>query len=284
MQFKTYINKKKPIFMYIHGECLSAFSFKEQIKELKKDFTMVLPILDGHSIESDKKFQSISTSANEIINWIDNNGEGHIAVLAGFSLGGQIVAEILSKRKDICDYAMIESSLMYPLSIKSWSDYIALYTPILTKNRIFNSFMYYTKFNDDFALKDYYENYRLMSKDTIKNVLRETYSFNLPKNLDQVQCKTAILVGQRERKIYKKSANLLNETIPNSQIFMLANYRHGDFSLGHPYEFIRFVKSWIQKKDRTQRKQAMKKIKEQESEYMPNYKHLINMWKEKRHK
>ena len=37
MKFKTYSNKNKPVFVYIHGECLSAFSFKEEIKELKKD-------------------------------------------------------------------------------------------------------------------------------------------------------------------------------------------------------------------------------------------------------
>ena len=54
MKFKTYSNKNKPVFVYIHGECLSAFSFKEEIKELKKDFQVVLPILDGHDVAADE--------------------------------------------------------------------------------------------------------------------------------------------------------------------------------------------------------------------------------------
>ena len=28
MQFKTYVQKNKPVYMYIHGECLSAFRKK----------------------------------------------------------------------------------------------------------------------------------------------------------------------------------------------------------------------------------------------------------------
>ena len=37
MEFKVYTNKKKPVFLYIHGEYLSTFSFRIQIKELKKE-------------------------------------------------------------------------------------------------------------------------------------------------------------------------------------------------------------------------------------------------------
>lgn len=36
MEIKQYNHKKKPVFMYIHGECLSPNSFNTQIKELKK--------------------------------------------------------------------------------------------------------------------------------------------------------------------------------------------------------------------------------------------------------
>ena len=48
MEFKQYINKRnKPVFMYIHGECLSTFSFKIETKELKKDFTVISTTNNG---------------------------------------------------------------------------------------------------------------------------------------------------------------------------------------------------------------------------------------------
>ena len=90
MQFKTYVQKNKPVFIYIHGECLSSFSFKEEVKELKKDYTLILPILEGHDSEANQRFPGIEACADEIIAYIDEHYEGHIEVLSGFSMGGQI--------------------------------------------------------------------------------------------------------------------------------------------------------------------------------------------------
>ena len=278
MEFKQYINKRnKPFFMYIHGECLSTFSFKIETTELKKDFNIILPILGNN-------FQNICIAADEIIDFIDKSCNGHMSVLSGFSLGGQIVTEILNKRPNICSYAIIEEARMKPVKIYNWADLAAFYATPLTRNKLFNSFMYYTKFTKDFAELEHYENFKSLSKETIKNELQATYSYKIPNNLKQVTCQTAIIVGQRVRKSYKQSADLLHEQIPNSHIFMLMNYTHGDFSLGHPEEFIRFVKSWIQKKDIQQRKAATKKQAEDEGEYMPNWKHIVLRLKEKYNK
>ncbi len=278
MEFKQYINKRnKPVFMYIHGECLSTFSFKIETKELKKDFTVILPIIGND-------FKDIESAADEIIAFIDKKYKGHIAVLSGFSLGGQIAINILSKRPDFCDHAIIEEARMEPMKIRNWSDLVAVYANPLAQNKLFNSFMYYTKFNKDFAEKEYYQNFKQLSKDTVKNQLESTYSFTMPENLNQVTCQMAIMVGQRVRKAYKHSADLLHEQVPNSHIFMLMNYTHGDFSLGHPEEFIRFVKSWIQKKDKQQRKAAIKEQPADEGIYMPNWKHILLRLKEKHQK
>lgn len=284
MQFKTYPNKNKPIFFYLHGECLSAFSFKEELRELKKDFTIVLPIMDGHDSESDKDFIDINDCAEKILNHIDKEYDGHIQVLAGFSMGGQIAISMLSKRPDLCEYAMIESARMTPVKLRNWSAYASVYTNVLARKKWFNKFMYYTIFNDDFAYEDYNRNYQRMSAANLSRILQSTYTYHLPDGLDQVSCKMAILVGQREKKIMKKSADLLKEALPDAQIFMLMNYTHGDFSLGNPNEYIRFVKSWIQKKDMQQRKKVEKKKKAEEGEYLPNWKHILNKIKAKKEK
>lgn len=283
MKFKTYSNKNKPVFVYIHGECLSAFSFKEEIKELKKDFQVVLPILDGHDVAADEEFIDIDTCAIKILDYIDKHFQGHIQVLSGFSLGGQIAVQMLSKRPNLCEYAMIESTMVKPTRIKNWSAYASVYANKLAKQKWFNKFMYYTIFNDDFAFEDYYKNYKCMSKDNIKHVLDAHSTYNLgSQELKDVTAKVAILVGQREKKAMKKSADLLKSELPNAEIFMLMNFTYGDFSLGNPREYLRFVKSWVQNKDSQQRKKADKIRQEKEGEYMPNWKHLLNKIKEKR--
>lgn len=281
MEFKIYKNKNKPLFVYIHGECLSSFSFKKEVDELKKDYTILLPVLNEQS-ENHSGFTTIQDAATSIIEYIEQNYDGHVQVLAGFSLGGQIVAEILAKRPDFSEYIMIESVMMKPKKIHSWSDFAAVHLNSLAKNKFFNSFMYYTKFNDDFALEEYYKNYKVMSKETVRNELYATYHYEMPSGLEKVQGKVAILVGQREKKIVKESANLLHEAMPHAQIFVLQNYTHGAFSLGHPQEYIRFVKSWIQEKDKQQRIKERRKKEAEEGQYMPNWKHLLNKMKDKK--
>ena len=69
MEIKQYNHKKKPVFMYIHGECLSPNSFNTQIKELKKDFEIVLPLLDN-------TFVSIKQCAKEIVEYICSHYNG----------------------------------------------------------------------------------------------------------------------------------------------------------------------------------------------------------------
>lgn len=279
MYFKIYKNKDKPFFLYLHGECLSATCFKEEVKELKKDYTIISADITGHGQASLETFMSIEHCCDEVLAFIDENCNGHIQVLSGFSLGGQIAVELLAKRPDLCEYALIESTMMQPIKFRSWSAYASEYLNPLAKQKWFNKFMYYTVFNDDFAFHDYYHSFCNMSKESIHNVLQATYGYQMNPNITNVTCNMAILVGQREKKLLKRSADLLHHSVENSQTFMLMNYTHGDFSLGNPQEYIRFIKSWIQKKDLHIRKKVEKRKAKAEGEYMPNYKHLYNKFK-----
>ena len=74
---------------------------------------MVLPILDGHA-GCDKPFTTIENNALDIIGFVNSKLGGSVLMMGGLSLGGQILLEILSQRKDICKYAIVESVLVIP--------------------------------------------------------------------------------------------------------------------------------------------------------------------------
>ena len=77
---------------------------------------MVLPILDGHT-GSDRSFSTIEENASALIEEIDERFGGQVLLIGGLSLGGQVLVEMLSQRKDICKYALIESALVRPRPI-----------------------------------------------------------------------------------------------------------------------------------------------------------------------
>lgn len=116
MEFKKYGLKGNDTIILLHGGGLSWWNYIDEIELLKDKFHIIVPILDGHS-GSDRDFTSIENNALEIINFIDENYNGKVKLIGGLSLGGQILLEILSKKADICEYAIIESALAIPMKV-----------------------------------------------------------------------------------------------------------------------------------------------------------------------
>ena len=113
MHYMEYGKEHKEIIILLHGGGLSWWNYREVAEKLSSDYHVVLPILDGHA-ESSCDFTSIEENAKIIIKFIDEKFDGSVLLIGGLSLGGQIALEILSQKKDICQYALIESALVVP--------------------------------------------------------------------------------------------------------------------------------------------------------------------------
>ena len=95
------------VIILLHGGGLSWWKYKEAAERLQTDYHVVLPILDGHA-GCDKQFTTIENNALDIIEFVNSKLGGSVLMMGGLSLGGQILLEILSQRKDICKYAIVE--------------------------------------------------------------------------------------------------------------------------------------------------------------------------------
>ena len=95
MNYVEYGKENHNIILLLHGGGLSWWNYAEEAKILQKDYHIILPILDGHA-KSDQSFTTIEDNAAEIIDFIDLHFGGHVLLIGGLSLGGQILLEILS--------------------------------------------------------------------------------------------------------------------------------------------------------------------------------------------
>lgn len=113
MQYKEYGKQNRDVIILLHGGGLSWWNYREVSERLQNDFRIIIPILDGHA-GSDENFTTIEDNAAEIISFIDRNFGGSVLLIGGLSLGGQILLEMLSRRKDLCRFAMVESAAVIP--------------------------------------------------------------------------------------------------------------------------------------------------------------------------
>ena len=111
MNYVEYGKENSDVIILLHGGGLSWWNYKEVAERLQTDYHVVLSILDGHA-GCDKQFTTIENNALDIIEFVNSKLGGSVLMMGGLSLGGQILLEILSQRKDICKYAIVESVLV----------------------------------------------------------------------------------------------------------------------------------------------------------------------------
>ena len=244
MIVKEYGKSNKDIIMLLHGGGLSWWNYEEVSEILKSNYHVILPILDGHS-GSDRDFTSIESNANEIIEYIDNNYNGNVKLIGGLSLGAQILLDILSKRDNICEYAIIESALVCPMKMTNRLIELLINMSYGLINKKWFSKLQFKSLKIKEELFDkYYIDSSNITKDNMISFLKANSNYHL-KNIKTNKSKSIVVVGSKERPIMIKSAKIIHNELINSELEILSGYYHGDLSINHPNEYAEKVKKLI---------------------------------------
>ncbi len=244
MIVKEYGKSNKDIIMLLHGGGLSWWNYEEVSEILKSNYHVILPILDGHS-GSDRDFTSIESNANEIIEYIDNNYNGNVKLIGGLSLGAQILLDILSKRDNICEYAIIESALVCPMKMtnKLTESSINMSYGLINK-KWFSKLQFKSLKIKEELFDKYYIDSSNITKDNMTSFLKANSNYHL-KNIKTNKSKSIVIVGSKERPIMIKSAKIIHDELINSELEILSGYYHGDLSINRPNEYAEKVKKLI---------------------------------------
>ena len=247
MNYKEFGIDNKEVIILLHGGGLSWWNYRDQVKLLEKNYHVILPILDGHA-ESDRAFTSIEDNATKIISFINEHLEKKVLLIAGLSLGGQILLEMLSLQSDICRYAIVESASVFPSKVAS-----VLITPALMssysliKNKGFAKLQFKSLKIKEELFDDYYRDTCKISKDNIVSFIKASTSYTLKKEISNTTAKVYVLVGQKESQQILKSAKIICNKIENSELKIFKNLYHGQFSINYPENYVSFIKTILNK-------------------------------------
>ena len=245
MIYTEYGAENEKTVVLLHGGGLAQWGYEAVAKLLADSYHIILPVLDGPG-DSDRNFESIEDSASYIIEFIDINFNGKIFAIGGLSLGGQIALEILSKRKDICQYAFIESALVLPSKL----------TAVLTKPMIDLSYFLiskpwfarlqfdYLKINPD-LFQQYYIDSCKISKENMISFLKANSLYTIKPGLKDSESEVLIMAGEKEIKNIIKSAYIIKDTIPNSRLEIIPELYHGQLSMNKSEKYISLFEKHI---------------------------------------
>ena len=231
------------VIMLLHGGGLSWWNYREAAQKLAEQYHVVLPVLDGHA-DSDTPFSTIEENADSLISYIDTHFGGQVLALGGLSLGGQIAVEMLSQRKDICRYALLESVLVKPMKLTH-----ALIEPTFGMSYGLIKQKWFAKLQADFLgipkalFDDYYRDTCAISKADMIAFLKANSIYTIKSGLSETKAKVKIVAGSREQKSIRDSAAMLHKAIPGSSLELLPGLRHGDLSLNKPEQYVAILQS-----------------------------------------
>ena len=247
MKYAEYGLTKNETVIFLHGGGLAPWNYCDIAEQLKDRFYIIIHVLDGHN-GSDTDFTTIENNADEIIHYVDENFCGNIFMICGLSLGGQILTEILAKRKDICRYAIIESTLVIPMkrTYAFIQPFFSICYPLI-KKRWFARLQFKTLHIKENLFEDYYKDSAAISKENMIAFLKANSDYKLKESIKESQARVLVLVGSKESKIMKKSAEIMYEQIPNASLEVLPGYYHGDLSINHAFEYIQKIDDFILK-------------------------------------
>jgi len=245
MRIQEFGQQHKDVILLLHGGGLSWWNYREEAKLLAEQYHVLLPTLDGHA-GSDAPFASIEENAARLISYIDTHFGGQILAIGGLSLGGQIAVEILSQRKDICRYALLESALVKPMKLTA-----ALIGPTFGMSYGLIKQKWFAKMQADYLgipkdlFNDYYRDTCKLGKADMIAFLKANSMYTIKPSLSETEAKVKIVAGSREQKSIQESAKLLHKAISGSQMEILSGLRHGDLSINHPQSYARMLTDWI---------------------------------------
>ena len=241
MNYVEYGKENSDVMILLHGGGLSWWNYKEAVEILQTDYHVILPILDGHA-GSEQQFTTIEDNASEIIEFINSKFGGSVLLIGGLSLGGQILLEILSQRKDICQYAIVESALVIPSKFT-----YSMIKPAfgscygLIKYRWFSKLQFKSLRIKSNLFDLYYKDTCAISKRDMIAFLQKNSVFSLKAGIEECEATVQIFVGEKENRLMKESAKIIHDKLQDSDIQVLPNMYHGEFSINYADDYVKRI-------------------------------------------
>lgn len=231
--------ENQDVIVLLHGGGLSWWQYQAQMDLLCENYHVVLPILDGHA-GSDADFTSIEDNAKRLLDYIDKTYGGSVFLIAGLSLGGQILLEMLALRKDICQYAIVESAAIIPdkLTAGLVAPLFSMSFPLIKKKWFAKMQFCYLSIRAD-LFEHYYGDTVKLSKQNLIAFIKASSLYQVKKNLKNSLARVRIIVGEKETKKMHASARYLHDLLPDSRLEIKAGLAHGQYAINQPDLYVK---------------------------------------------
>lgn len=238
MNYLTYGNKENKTLLFIHGMASTALLCYEPILKYLDNYYVVLAEIDGHSNNINGDLEDLSKSCDDIEEYINENFDGHIYGLCGFSMGATMVVELIGRGNILADRVVLDAAFTVKMGIKT-KPFEICFTKAIERiqkgKRIPKFLLDYVMGKDNNSIVEML--YQDVTSKTIINACEYVYKYEIPIELKNFKNPVLFLRGSREL-FPKKSASMLKKYIPQMEEKTFEKMGHGQYLHEHPSEYV----------------------------------------------
>jgi len=247
MYFEEIGNRSRASIVFIHGGGISGWMWHKQVEHFS-DYHCIVPDLPEHGKSINEGPLSIADCANRIADLIESKANNNKAHVVGHSLGGKVVVELLSRRPDLVDHAVVASALYRPMFLLKLihRPFVYKLSAAMMKNKFMLSLTAkQLKFPDDFYIEKSKEDLRRLTPDSLYRIYDQLYQYqNIPKSLANANVPTLVVAGEKEPRSMKQSVTNIAEALPNSKGILINKADH-TYPWAEYDEFNNIIRLWI---------------------------------------
>lgn len=248
MIFHTYGNKENKAVVLIHGMLTPWQIWNAAIEKFRNDYFVVVPELDAHTEETATLFNTIDEESEKIREYIIDELNGQVFLLAGLSMGGRIAATIAKSEDMKTEYLVLDGAPLTKVNGLMRAVMKFNYKTIITKSKKHDAkIMEQAKkdFLPEEMLPYYIKIAENMIMESIDHIIDSVFSeFSIPKYRSDM--KILFMHGTKGNEaVSRKCALRIKESNPQTEIRCFEGFAHAELACFKPAQWVREVEGFI---------------------------------------
>jgi pimeloyl-ACP methyl ester carboxylesterase len=234
----------RPTIVLLHGGGVGGWSWRPEVERLGADYHLLVPDLPEQGRSLDDVPLTIPRAASLVADLIRERAGG-TAHVAGLSLGGQTVVQLLADSPGVVDRALATGVNVHPVPGLGLMPVIgAMYMPFRNADRLVRANMKSLEIPEEY-LAEFKEDTRALTSERFGRLMQANAGFRLPDGLGHVATPVLVTVGEREPKVVRASAHDLAAAIPSAETRLVEGVGH-NWPLAEPELFTATLVAWIE--------------------------------------
>ncbi len=213
-------------------------------KRLEPDYAVLVPDLPGHGRSAAEPYVSHANTTAAIAELLATTVPGQSATVIGFSLGAQLAIQLASERPDLVSQVVVVSAQAKAMPFTDLTLAALSISAPLARMRWFAKLQARELFITPNLMEDYIGTSAGITKETLLAAVGDNVKFTLPDAWSTFCGRALVMVGGRERRLMRDSAESIHAALLSSELLVVDECGHG-IPLQRPEWFNDRVVGWI---------------------------------------